>query len=342
MTTSTIQIPKKIILTEHALKELDSETLNQSNLIVCSNNFLQREPSFEKYTQKDGNTCLQIPSQPTRQNALCILEEWSANHYSNIVAIGGGSIIDTVKLALLEIKPTKKIFIPTTAGSGSEVTDIAVYYNQKDDKTATRNSEMFSDVSICSSEFLATLPQQVFASTVADAFIHAIEALISDKGNLFTHSLASTALRSIYESILGSSQDRSILTKASVLAGIAENNAGCGLIHAMAYPIENQLKIPHGVANALCLQACVAFNVKHGVEYPTLSQGDTRSIIKDIGDLIHVLFDKEYLREMHKILHGLDIDSATQEASSIKRLLTNNPIPVSKSDIRNVYTSIIQ
>lgn len=205
-----------------------------------------------------------------------------------IIAIGGGSVVDTAKaLWILYENPDINIIeeyeklqnasvgekarlcvIPTTCGSGSEMTAVLVLKEQKSGvKLPIYNQNVRPDLVILDSAFVKTLPCQIIAQTGMDAFTHAMEAYTSIYATTFTDAMAEKALKLIYENILLAYQldEKAIakLQEASALAGIAMANASLGVCHAIAHKIADcfgGISLPHGYINGMLLPNVIEIN----------------------------------------------------------------------------------
>lgn len=202
-----------------------------------------------------------------------------------VVGLGGGSALDTAKAAatLLTnggkaedyiglnrvLKPTAPtIMIPTTAGTGSEVTFTAVFTNRATKVKGGINSPfLFPDAALLDPELTLSLPPNVTAFTGMDALTHAIESLTSLSSTIFTEALSLTSIRLISQSLRravykGSDIDaREKMLLGSLFGGMALADAGVGAAHALAYPLGGNYRIPHGLANAILIPHVMEFNL---------------------------------------------------------------------------------
>jgi len=203
-----------------------------------------------------------------------------------VIALGGGSAIDTAKVmlnvcfrikALLMkeqyISSPEFITIPTTSGSGSEVTTYAVISDEERGiKIPISNRNMIPDVAILDPEFTKTLPKDQISFTGMDVLAHAIEAFVSKKGNDFTNMFAKEAAEIAFHTLPGLYSDasdeklRERMYNASTMAGLAFTNSGLGLCHGIAHTIGAQFHVPHGKANAIILPYIILFNCGIGEE----------------------------------------------------------------------------
>lgn len=192
-----------------------------------------------------------------------------------IIALGGGSALDAakgIKVTLTESLPDhaiELIAIPTTSGSGSEVTAYAIISDpQNGRKYPLIADALVPDYAILDPNLVLSVPRQVTVDTGMDVLTHAIEALVSINANDFSDALAEKAIALVGQYLPVVFQDerpiqaRSHLHNASCMAGMAFNAAGLGLVHGMAHAIGGMLHIPHGKINAMLLPLVIAFNAQ--------------------------------------------------------------------------------
>lgn len=201
-----------------------------------------------------------------------------------IVAVGGGSVIDTAKgvnivvsegsdqltrfqgVGRLERPPRPLVAVPTTAGTGSEVTGAAVIYNQAENvKMAFTSSKLHPHVAIIDPQMTMTMPAKITAATGMDALTHAVEALIGLQANPASDAYAVAAVELIKEHLVPSVADgadvnaRLAMANGALLAGIAFSNSMVGIVHALAHATGAICHVPHGVANSIFLPHGMAY-----------------------------------------------------------------------------------
>ncbi len=202
-----------------------------------------------------------------------------------VIGMGGGSAMDTAKAAAIlitndgnaeqfvglnrvELPGTPMIMVPTTAGTGSEVTFTAVFTNRDTGTKGGINSPyLFPDRAMLDPELTVSLPPEITAFTGMDALTHAIESVTGRASTVFTEALALRAVnliagnlrRAVFHGYDIEAREKMLL--GSVLGGMALADAGVGAAHALAYPLGGNYRIPHGLANAVLLPHVMEFNL---------------------------------------------------------------------------------
>jgi alcohol dehydrogenase len=290
-----------------------------------------------------------------------------------IIGIGGGSSLDTAKLVALLANSDEQltdiygvdavlgqrlplILIPTTAGTGSEVTPIAIVTTGDTTKAGVVSSVLLPDVALLDASLTLGLPSHVTAATGIDAMVHAIEAYTSAiKKNPYSDLLAKQALTLLSSNIVeatfnGSNVEaRQAMLLGACLAGQAFANAPVAAVHALAYPLGGHFHIPHGLSNALVLIHVMNFNLSHCADLyaelaPSFSDSISlngndeevsQSLISYLASLIKQLKLPVNLVEMG--IDKTDINILAQDAMLQTRLLVNNPKSVTIEDVLNIY-----
>lgn len=202
-----------------------------------------------------------------------VLEKSHLLSYRRVIAIGGGTVIDIGKLLSLKnfncaeeifndpskiIKERELILIPTTCGTGSEVTRSAIISSiQKKTKVRMAYDAFYADKAVLIPEFITTLPYRFFAYSSIDALIHAVESYLSPKSSVYTDLFAEKAIRLILKAFIGIAEEgkenrekwETDVLRASNFAGISFGNAGCGAVHALAFPLSGRYHVAHGESN---------------------------------------------------------------------------------------------
>lgn len=293
-----------------------------------------------------------------------------------VIGLGGGSSLDTAKLVALlansdesiadiygmdniKAKRLPLILIPTTAGTGSEVTPISIVTTGTKTKTGVVSAELLPDIALLDASLTVSLPSQTTAATGIDAMVHAIEAFTSAvKKNPVSDMLAKSALELLSKNILEATFNgqnlaaRQAMLLGSCLAGQAFANAPVGAVHAMAYPLGGQFHVAHGLSNALVLPHVMTFNKSHCADlYAELAAhimpdgvGDSRlqtaeHLIQFLHELIAKLQLPESLAELG--IQEKHINSLANDALLQTRLLINNPKTVLLEDAKQIYLNAL-
>ena len=288
-----------------------------------------------------------------------------------IVGFGGGSSMDVAKLVALLAAGKEKladvygvdmakgprlplILVPTTAGTGSEVTTIAIVTISESEKKGVVSPQLLPDVALLDAELTLGLPSHVTAATGIDAIVHAIEAFTTKRlKNPVSDCLAKEALRLLagnLHKVVKSGSDviaRENMLLGACLAGMAFTNAPVAGVHALAYPIGARFHVPHGLSNSLMLGPVMRFNleVAHAM-YAELGkiikpglQGSTQEqaaqLIDYLGSLAGELGLAKSLVEVG--ITANDVDQLAKEAMLQTRLLQNSPREITFRDARDLY-----
>ena len=185
-------------------------------------------------------------------------------HPDTILALGGGSAMDCAKaMAYFSGLDLRFIAVPTTSGSGSEVTDFAILTHDEV-KHPLVDQKLQPDIAILDSDLLSSLPKKLIAETGFDLISHAVEAWAATGAGMISDALVLEALRTAFsllpKSYAGDTSARLPLHTAATMAGIAFSSAGLGLCHAMAHALGGEFHIPHGRLNAILLPAVMEAN----------------------------------------------------------------------------------
>jgi alcohol dehydrogenase len=319
------------------------------------------------------STFTSVTSNPTSDEVeagVAIAREFGRD---TVVALGGGSPIDVAKgIALLlanggtyadyqwggkEIihRSRPLIAIPTTAGTGSEVSKVAVVSNPENlFKKGVLSPLMFPQVAIVDPELTRTLPAQLTAATGMDAFIHALEAFVGRRANPFTDQLALAAMGTAWTHLPLAfangdnmvSRERMML--AALWGGMAMDHAGLGLIHALSGPLTTHLHLHHGLANALLLPTVLRFNL---LAIPRARRGTLNELFgveADAGEKALVLTLTHFVRDLglptslsqlNIPLDNIDWNVIAEETTRMV-LIGNNPRPASLTDCRLILEEI--
>ena len=227
---------------------------------------------------------------PTTDVVASGVKAFLAGAYDSLVSLGGGSPIDTAKaIGMLAANGGRcrdykvpspipyagapHIAIPTTAGTGSEVTRFTVITDSEtQEKMLIAGASLLPTAAVVDYELTMTMPKRLTADTGTDSLTHAIEAYVSRKANLFTDTIALSAMKTIWEVLpiafheSGNRDAREAMMLAATMAGIAFSNSSVALVHGMSRPIGAHFHVPHGLSNAMLLPAITAFSANAAPE----------------------------------------------------------------------------
>lgn len=293
-----------------------------------------------------------------------------------VLGFGGGSSMDVAKVIALLAHPDQiqqlsdmygvnnakgsrlpLILIPTTAGTGSEVTPISIITTGETTKTGIVSPVLYADVAILDANFTRDLPAHITAATGIDAMVHAIEAYTSKlKKNVYADMLAKHALRLLNDNlpkVLSNGHDmdaRQNMLLGSMLAGQAFANAPVGAVHALAYPLGGHFHLSHGHTNALVLVEVLKYNAPHAKQlYAELMQWlDPKSngCSDGLCDLFidhmqnHLDHSGLTLKLSQLNVPHSSLETLAQDALLQTRLLQNNPREMTHQAAYQIYEAI--
>lgn len=290
-----------------------------------------------------------------------------------VIGFGGGSSMDTAKLVALLLRTGAEldsvygvdqaqgdrlplILIPTTAGTGSEVTAVAIVTTGETTKSGVVANQLYPDVALLDAELTLGLPSYITAATGIDAMVHAIEAYTSvQRKNPYSDMLAREALHLMANNLATATHDgghreaRSAMLLGACLAGQAFANAPVAAVHALAYPLGGHYHIPHGLSNSLVLPHVLGFNASHAAPWyaeiaDLIVPGAAGSDAQKSDQLQHYFVTLIAELGLPARLSALDVPEAdlpmlAADAMLQQRLLVNNPRPVQEADALAIYRS---
>ena len=320
-----------------------------------------------------------LPAEPTYMEAQKLVDQCKEYGADFIMAVGGGSVQDTAKLASILMtdeygikelldepgrakKCIKTLMIPTTAGTGSEATPNAIVaVPEKQLKVGIVNTNMIADYVILDAVMIKKLPRKIAAATGVDALAHAIECWTSNKANPFSDIFAMQALDMILNNIERACDDpeamdaKNKMQIASFYAGVAITASGTTAVHALSYPLGGKYHIAHGVSNAILLTPVMRFNARNAAFRERLALAYDRCCHEEVK--CGTVDEKAawMIAKMEAIVKHLDIPTSLKEFNvpaedleglveagmSVQRLLVNNMVTLTPDDARKIYQEIL-
>lgn len=311
--------------------------------------------------------------EPSDEMIDAVIKEANQYQFKRVVAIGGGAVIDIAKFLVLDnVQHSRDVFegtiplnkvkeliaIPTTCGTGSEVTAISVAeIKAKQTKMGVAIPEFIPDQAVLIPELLKGMPYQFFAFSSLDALVHAAESYVSPNSTLYTELYSEKAIQLIlqgYQTIANKGRDvySEIIETfliASNYAGIAFANTGVGPVHALSYPLGGNYHVAHGECNYTFFTAV----------FKAYSQIKPEGKIKQFNDLvrsslglseqadIYAELDKLFnqIWEKHQLQHfGMKEQEIVEFTESVidkqQRLLSNHYVALSKQQIIDIYSAL--
>ena len=312
-----------------------------------------------------------VVADPPDHVVLAAVEQARAANTEIVVGLGGGSSMDVAKLLAVLIgsdQPLSEMYgignvrdqrlplvqIPTTAGTGSEVTPISIVTTGETTKAGVVAPQLYADLAILDADLTVGLPPKITAATGIDAMVHAIEAYTSKhKKNPLSDMLALKALSLLSANILTACRDganrpaREAMLLGAMLAGQAFANAPVAAVHALAYPIGGIFHVPHGLSNSLVLSHVLRFNAPAAaglygelaqVLVPGTTGSDEARTQALIGYVEQLALDTGIERTLREVgVAQTDLPRLAQDAMKQTRLLGNNPRDVTEADALSIY-----
>lgn len=316
----------------------------------------------------------QVEADPSRETLMNAVEFGRRSGVTGLLGFGGGSPMDVSKLTALLLGSGEDldqawgvsmakgprlplVLVPTTAGTGSEVTPVSIITVGAEEKRGVSSPEILPDIAILDADLTAGLPPHITAATGVDAMVHAIEAYASKSANNnpLSKLLAREALRllgaNIEAAVLNGNvrKVRGAMLLGSMLAGQAFANSPVAAVHALAYPVGSTFHVPHGLSNALVLPHVLRFNAPAAHEpyaeiatdvFPYMaaikgSQARCTAFIDALAVLCAKLGMETRLRELD--IPEDAIPKMASDAMLQTRLLVNNPRDLSEADALSIY-----
>ena len=359
------------------------EVLGKGKILLMADRSIVDAPSFIKVktTLEKSNLSVRVHIVDVREPDVVWVDEQVKEVKDFcpdiVVGVGGGSLIDLAKAVSVLIynegsaadyqgpnlvtKPgAKKIMIPTTAGTGSEVTSGAVVLNRKTGRKGAIGSPFVTpDIAILDPSLTLSMPSRVMASTAMDVIAHCIESYVGKAVNPFAKMYAREGLKYLINSFQHALDDSSNLEIrlnmliGSTMGGFAIFNTDTGASHSMSYPLGTYYKIPHGIANALLLPLVIEHNIDGGcyrysdlydmIENRDVLLTDAKeksvALLRFIENLIIEAKFNVSLREYG--LGEYNISDMAEKGLTLKTALNNNPVNFSNDDAISILKRLI-
>lgn len=357
------------------VKEFNDEFKIGKNDLLVTNEFIY-EP-FVAPIGVETNVIFQEKfgtGEPSDEMIDAIKKEMDKYDFDRIIALGGGTIVDICKVLALDVpeksidlftgkvapkKIKELVVIPTTAGTGSEVTNVAIAeLKSLKVKKGIAVEETFADIAVLIPETIKGLPYRFFAASSVDALIHAVESFLSPKASPFTEMYSKEAIKMImngYKEMDKKGQDERLnhlkeFVLASNYAGIAFGNAGCAAVHALSYSIGGAFHVPHGEANYQFFTEVLKIYSKKD---PNGKISQLTEIFADILGLdpakddvydeldkfLGKLIEKKKLSEYGMTKEQID-EFTKSTVENQQRLLGNNYVFLEDEDLRNIFVAL--
>ncbi|EOO27371.1 1,3-propanediol dehydrogenase [Bacillus cereus BAG1X2-3] len=379
---SDFRMPKSVLYGRNSLEKLgeQSKKLGKRAFIV-TDTIMEKLGYVEKCIQQLNkksitvSTYNKVDAEPTNIHVLEALSLCKEEKCDFIIGIGGGSCIDAAKAVAvlytnggevedyvqkdidIENNPLPLIAIPTTSGTGSEVTSVAVITNKKTDvKMMMKHPSFIPKVAIIDPVLTSSLPPQITAATGIDALCHAIEAYISKVSQPLTDVLALSAIESIMKYLRIAYEDgrnmeaREAMMIASLQAGIAFSNASVTLVHGMSRPVGALFHVPHGISNAILLPTVLEFTktsamkrlakIGRSLNKDLYSNSDEEVADYTLGEIKKLCFDLRIPNLKEYGIDEIEFENAISKMASDaieSGSPANNPRVPSYDEIKELY-----
>ena len=333
---------------------------------------LSQFPAGMAYTVLD-----ELPAEPNYSQVQALVDQCGGFGADMILACGGGSVMDTAKLAsvlagerygvreLLDSpgmarKRVRSVAVPSTVGTGAEATPNAIVgVPERELKIGIVNAEMVFDYVILDPAVVRELPRRIVASSGVDAMAHAIECFTGNKANPLSDTFALDAFGKILDNIERAYDDPSAedaiqaMQLAAFYAGIAITGSGTTAVHALSYPLGGKYHIAHGVSNAMLLMPVMRFNepairerLAAAYDHAVRERGSCRTageksawLIGRMGDIVEHLHIPTSLTAFG--VPREDLEDLVRSGMEVRRLLDNNMRPVTAKDAREIYRQLL-
>lgn len=353
--------------------------IGNKKVLVITDPFMVKSGTINKVTDRLISASVTVFSEivpdPPIELVVKGIEELNKVHPDVIVALGGGSAIDAAKAIMdfskniLSLENIEFIAIPTTSGTGSEVTSFSVITDkERGVKYPLVSERLIPNVAILDPDLVKTVPPAITADTGMDVITHSLEAYVSTKANDFTDALAEKSLMLAFKYLERAYKDgsdmeaREKMHNASCLAGIAFNSASLGINHSIAHTLGGKFHVPHGRTNAMLLPYVIEYNADivgydnkdysiaakkyhHIAKLLGLPSNNIRMGVKNLINLIKTMEKnmkmpstlKECGVDTHKVSETLE---SIAETALVDACTSTNPKVPNKEDIMRIVEKV--
>ncbi|MBM7624472.1 iron-containing alcohol dehydrogenase [Sporohalobacter salinus] len=366
-------VPKSIQFETKSLSGLSNLKGNKAIIVTDQGvmeelGFLDQAISYLKNSNLETKVIDGVEPNPSVKTVMKGKEKMLDFNPDWIIGLGGGSTLDAAKMMwafyehpelnfeeVIEVNSLPKLrnkakfaAVPSTSGTGSEMTAFAVITDAKEKiKYPIVSPELIPDIAIIDPKLPATMPKQITANTGMDVLTHAIEAFVSTNATDYTDPLALKAIKLVFKYLRTAYKKgddikaRTKMHNASAIAGIAFSNASLGIVHSLAHKIGGELDITHGLANAILLPYVIDFNYETAEEkYKTIKhitgEQNLSEAIKELNEDLNIpscfkKLDDINENEFKKILDRMS-ENALQDACTL-----TNPKEPNVTDMKEIY-----
>lgn len=342
---------RDLIITNQFLYEPFMQSLNLPCTFVMQEKYGMGEPSDEMMDR--------------------ILDDLRAVGFDRVIAVGGGTVIDISKLFVLKgltsslqafdreiplVKEKQLVIVPTTCGTGSEVTNISIAeIKSRHTKMGIADDSILADDAVIIPELLRGLPYPFYVASSIDALIHAVESYVSPRSNPYSRMLSKTAIDRILFVFKKMAHDPEIrhdyafeMLVAANMAGMAFGNVGVGAVHALSYPLGGNYHVPHGEANyQFFTEVFKVYRSKKDEGHlldlerymAAILEVEETKVYTALDNLLGQLIQRKQLRE-----YGMRQEECKEFAQGVmvnqQRLLKNNWVELSEKEIEDIYCKL--
>ena len=367
------QLPEKLLLLDRPIRRIALIT----QPVMESNGVADRVVAALKAKDIQALIVRDVQPEPTIENIEFVYHEQIEPFGPDaVLSIGGGSVLDAAKLFAVRLtnqQPLREwlgidlirtpgvplILVPTTSGTGSEVTPNAIVTLPDEAlKVGIVSRHLLPQLVILDATLTLDLPKPITAATGMDAFIHALESYISTKANPISDMFAMESMRLIGANLIEAYENgqslkaREAMLLGSMYGGLALTAAGTAAVHALAYPLGGMFNITHGVANSMLLPHVMEFNLDASVgrlakvahalqiaQYHDDEETAAQKLVTRLREWTTALDIPQDLRRFGVL--EAHVDALAVAASKVTRLLGNNPKPLDLDDIKAIYRRLL-